>query len=317
MTTRARPIRHVALAGVLLGCACLVAACGPATPPAVAPPSPTATAAPAVVTPLAPPSATPSPVPSAPVTAVPIAPPPVATATPSAEPSRTSLPSPTATRPAPSPTATQPAAKRIQFPTGGMWATVAGKTATAGQDRFVLKAGAGQTMSVDIWSSEGTLNLSIYGANGDVLLSDHSDSTTWAGKLPVAQDYFIAVRSVGTTVINFMLNVSIPPLPERIQFPPGGTTVTLNGALAAYGMSTYVLKAQAGQTMTVVLKTTPAGIGFLVISGADGSVLISDHAGAASWSGLLPTTQDYIIDARTGETAATYTLQVTIPPIKP
>ena len=53
----------------------------------------------------------------------------------------------------------------------------------------------------------------------------------------------------------------------------------------------------------------------LIIFGADGNVLISDHAGATNWRGKLPTTQDYNIDVRAyGNAPATYNLVVTIPP---
>jgi hypothetical protein len=88
----------------------------------------------------------------------------------------------------------------------------------------------------------------------------------------------------------------------------------MQGTLPAFGLIPYVLRAFAGQTMTVNLTTNPAGKGFLVIYGADGDVLISDHAGAQTWSGTLPTTQDYNIHVRTGPDAASYTLQVSIPP---
>ena len=57
-----------------------------------------------------------------------------------------------------------------------------------------------------------------------------------------------------------------------------------------------------------------AGV-FLIIWGADGTVLISDHAGATTWSGAVPSKQDYFISVRAvGGAAATYTLKVTIPP---
>jgi hypothetical protein len=56
----------------------------------------------------------------------------------------------------------------------------------------------------------------------------------------------------------------------------------------------------------------------LIIFGKDGTVLISDHADASSWSGVLPSTQDYYIDVRAIDgTSANYVLTVTIPPNAP
>ncbi len=79
-------------------------------------------------------------------------------------------------------------------------------------------------------------------------------------------------------------------------------------------MDRYVLRALAGQTMTVNTSASQGQV-ILIIFGADGNVLISDHAGATTWNGVLPSTQDYIIDVRSvGDVTSSYSLQVTIPP---
>jgi hypothetical protein len=58
------------------------------------------------------------------------------------------------------------------------------------------------------------------------------------------------------------------------------------------------------------------GIAILIIFGADGNVLISDHAETQTFTGVLPSTQDYIIDVRNNPNSATnYTLTITIPPL--
>jgi hypothetical protein len=62
--------------------------------------------------------------------------------------------------------------------------------------------------------------------------------------------------------------------------------------------------------------TTYGQVG-LVISGADGQVLLSGHVGrpGGTYDGVLPTTQDYLIAVRArGETGADYTMEITIPP---
>jgi len=72
----------------------------------------------------------------------------------------------------------------------------------------------------------------------------------------------------------------------------------------------------AGQEMTVNLSVATAeGIAILVIWGADGTVLISDHADATTWVGQLPSTQDYYISVRSiAQAPVDYTLEVIIPP---
>jgi inhibitor of cysteine peptidase len=106
---------------------------------------------------------------------------------------------------------------------------------------------------------------------------------------------------------------SDPPV-RRIQFQPGAASAVVAGTMDAAGMDRYVLRAMAGQTMWVTVTATE-GAGILVIYGADGIVLISDHADATSWNGLLPASQDYYIDVKgTPASATTYTLLVAIPP---
>jgi putative hemolysin len=110
------------------------------------------------------------------------------------------------------------------------------------------------------------------------------------------------------------------PDAARIQFAPGGISAQVQGALAPQGVDRYVLGAMAGQQMTLTLYTMPAGDpaapgAILIIWGADGTVLISDHAGATTWTGRLPVTEDYFVDVRSAaETPVDYMLEVVIPP---
>ncbi len=101
---------------------------------------------------------------------------------------------------------------------------------------------------------------------------------------------------------------------RRIVFPPGATSVAVQGQVTANGIDRWVLAAQAGQTMTAQL-TFSSGQAILVVFGADGNVLLSDHAGASTFTGTLPSTQDYFIDVRGNPNGTTsYTLSITIPP---
>lgn len=103
----------------------------------------------------------------------------------------------------------------------------------------------------------------------------------------------------------------------RINFAPGAISATRSGVLTMGEMDRYVLKASGGQTMNVSVASANNNA-LLVIFGKDGTVLISDHADASSWSGVLPSTQDYYIDVRAIDgSSANYTLTVTIPPQPP
>jgi hypothetical protein len=64
--------------------------------------------------------------------------------------------------------------------------------------------------------------------------------------------------------------------------------------LGAADADQCVLDARAGQTMNIDLPYT-AGSGILVVWGADGKVLLSDHVDVSSFQDVLPTTQDYYV----------------------
>jgi hypothetical protein len=211
-----------------------------------------------------------------------------------------------------------PAAKRIQFATGAASASVQSQLAGRGSDKWALKALAGQTLNAALSINSGQAILMITGADGTVLISDHAGATQWSGRLPLTQDYIIDVWSVTDTPVAYALTVGVPPnapAPQRIQFPAGGTTASVRGTITGHNSDRRLIKVLAGQTLSAKLTFT-SGQAILVLYGADGTVLLSDHAGATQWSGRLPSTQDYVIDVRAvvdGQTG--YSLQVTVPPI--
>jgi hypothetical protein len=260
----------------------------------------------------------PTPAPAPPVVTV-IYPTPVA---PTQPPPPTLVPSPAPTiDPRPQPT---PVPQRITFPPGGVTASVTGKLAANTSDRWVLRVLAGQTLSANLVPANGKARLIIWGADGTVLISDHADAMQWNGRIPIAQDYIISVNSYDDTSPSYTLQITVPPLAQptappapaakRITFAPGGISATVSGVTQAVSVDHWIIAAQAGQTMTVNLIVPPGGKAALVIYGADGTVLISDHASAMNWSGVLPKSQDYRIDVKPETGAVSYTLTVTIPP---
>lgn len=225
--------------------------------------------------------------------------------------------------PLPSSAPPAPAAKRISFATGATSATVQGSVAAGGLDRWLIRVLGGQTMNVTVTPASGSVVLIVYGADGNVLQSDHAGASTFSGLVPSTQDYILDVRGPVSIATTYTLQVVIPPLsreaptlvPKRISFAPGATSATVQSNLPAGQIERWVLRAFAGQTMTVNTSAAQGAVILIIWGAQDGAVLISDHAGATSWSGKLPTTEDYNIDVRSvGNTTANYTLQVMIPP---
>ena len=212
---------------------------------------------------------------------------------------------------------------RIVFPAGGVSALEQGTLGGSQSYSYVVRALAGQTMSVNLRAMQGQALIIIWGADGSVLISDHAEATSWSGVLPSTQDYYIDVRSAPDMFTTYRLEVTIPPLTSQppepqaksIIFQPGSDSALVEDSVGAYQLARYTVRALGGQTMSVNL-TAVQGQAILIIWGTDGNVLISDHAGATSWSGVLPSTQDYIIDVRSvTNTATDFWLQVVIPPL--
>jgi hypothetical protein len=104
-----------------------------------------------------------------------------------------------------------------------------------------------------------------------------------------------------------------PPPASRIQFAAGGTGAVVEGVLDSGQTVYYVLSASATQTMSVKIQA-PNGDVYLGVFGADGQVLLNTSAQQTTWSGTLPTTQDYYLSLTAGDGTESYTLSVDIPP---
>jgi hypothetical protein len=291
---RALGVLLLALALLLAGCDVNITIGSGETTPTMPVAAPSANSAPPTVTaPPEVPTATPLPPTAVPPTAVP----------------------PTA---APATVPVAPAPQRIQFASGATSATVTGQVAAYGADVYVLRALGGQTMTADLLSPASDVLLEIWGQDGTVLKRHVDGETTWTGVLPSTQDYFVKVVSFGSAV-SYALTVTIPPAgepepePVRIQFAVGAISATVTGQVAAYGADVYVLRAMAGQTMSVDL-LSPASDVVLEIWVADGSPLLRHVTGQTAWTGQLYATQDYFIKVVSFGSAVNYTLTVTIPP---
>ena len=162
-------------------------------------------------------------------------------------------------------------------------------------------------MDVGVAAPAGSVSLSIYGADGAVLMSSSTGPLTYRGLLPTTQDYYIRVAATGGAA-SYTMNVIIP---QRIQFQPGSTSVNVERDEGPDGTDYYVLRASAGQLMDVSVLSVASDT-LLVIYGVDGTVLKSGMAEGPGYRGIAPVTQDYIIHV-TSHIHAGYRLDVTIP----
>jgi hypothetical protein len=98
---------------------------------------------------------------------------------------------------------------------------------------------------------------------------------------------------------------------RRVNFPQGRTTTVLRGTVRRGLSHDYLLRARAGQTMTLHLATEARGMSLTILK-PDGESWIDD---TKDWSGELPLTGTYRINVlpdTTTERPTSYALEVMI-----
>lgn len=77
---------------------------------------------------------------------------------------------------------------------------------------------------------------------------------------------------------------------QRITFAPGATSATVSGSVQGYETRDYVLKAQAGQQMTVNLRSNSSFMQVAVFSPQGETLSVGTN-----WTGTLPSSGDYLV----------------------
>ena len=180
--------------------------------------------------------------------------------------------------------------ERIQFARGATSAVVNGSVNASNPKRYVLRALAGQNMTVQT-NSTGPFRLSISGADGSRLGYANANEAITV-RLPKSQDYYIALAGpAGAPTATYSMRVTVvsgsqpptptpispQPQPQRIRFAPGAVSATVYGSVDVSHPVQYVLRALAGQDMTV--QAYGGGPYRFTVTGADGSFLGRADAG--------------------------------------
>ena len=100
--------------------------------------------------------------------------------------------------------------ERISFAPGTDGATRTGVLSPATEDRYVLRAGAGQTMGVQVSSSDVVLSVGVYAPDGTELSAQPNPA--FEGRLPATGDYVLVVSGAANFTIDadYTLTVRIP-----------------------------------------------------------------------------------------------------------
>jgi len=156
---------------------------------------------------------------------------------------------------------------------------------------YTLEAGQSQPMILGMNSLNNDVTLGVFEPNGNMLLNPANQLTSWQGLLPQTELYKIQVIG-GATAENYMLFAKVPQL---VNFPTGTSSITLGGTTVNGYVFSYALGCKANQAMTVSLNV-PSSTAYIDIFGLSTGTLLSSTAKATTWTGVLPQTQDYVIE---------------------
>jgi hypothetical protein len=184
----------------------------------------------------------------------------------------------------------------VSFEPGTTSAVVEGHLDPGEGEGYALRASQGYALIADLQSQAGDAVLDISAEDGAPLQVVHRpDGAILVSELPSNQRYIVKVIA-GSQETAYALTLEIPAL---ISLDQSSGSAAGGGTISAGRPVSYLLRAKAGQTLSVSV-TSPGQAVALSISGLhDGQPLVSPNAagGAATWTGPLPQTQSYLIQA--------------------
>jgi hypothetical protein len=196
---------------------------------------------------------------------------------------------------------------RLNFASGATAINVNSSLAANQTKGYVLSAMKDQVIMAIVSSAVDSVKVKITASDNTALgSSSNQNGMSAMAPLPSTQDYIVWV-STGSQAADFALAITIP---SRITFDPGATSASVDGKVSSHMQVSYILRALAGQTMTVDL--SGSNVGLTIYGLKDGQPLVRAEGGATSWTGKLPATQDYILIAVPAVDSTTFTLDVTV-----
>jgi hypothetical protein len=129
----------------------------------------------------------------------------------------------------------------------------------------------------------------------------------WEWILPKTEHYTIQVIG-GADTEPYALSVEVAQI---VSFPAGPSSVTPTGSAPNGSVFAYALACKTNQVMTASLNV-PNTVAYFDVLGIASGTLFSPTDQATKWSGILPSSQDYIIKVIPVDGQVNYTLTVSV-----
>ena len=143
-------------------------------------------------------------------------------------------------------------------------------------------------------------------ATGNELPSPRAEPEVWSARLPEDGDYVVRVTAADRTT--YTLAVQIP---REVTVSAEQPTAIFTGVTPSRAPIDYLIRAEAGRTLEVVLGGAPA-LGLHVYGLADGVQLARLADRQRLYAGRLPISQDYVVSVVPAAERAPYDLRITL-----
>jgi hypothetical protein len=143
-------------------------------------------------------------------------------------------------------------------------------------------------------------------ATGRELPSPRAEPEVWSARLPADGDYVVRVTAAARTT--YTLAVQIP---RQVQVSSDQPTAIFTGSTPSRAPIDYLIRADAGRTLEVVLGGAPT-VGLHVYGLNDGAQLARLADRRRLYAGRVATTQDYVVSVVPGAERAAYDLRITL-----
>jgi hypothetical protein len=187
---------------------------------------------------------------------------------------------------------TTPPGSSIVF-TQGTTASVRQGSLTPGQTKsYTLAAEKNQAMVLILDSLYHDIHFAVSKPDGSLLVDPSWGWINFQWILPATGTYTIQVIG-GTITENYTLTVKVA---APISVPAGGGPKIFSGTTFLGYVFSYGVNGQSGKTMHLSLNV-PASSAYLDVFGiADDHPLLDESLHLTNWSGVLPSTQIYIVE---------------------
>ena len=97
---------------------------------------------------------------------------------------------------------------------------------------------------------------------------------------------------------------------RRVKLLPGQKPTVIDGKIANWSYDNYVIRARAGQKLTVRIVSEDKGAYFMVNPTKNRGETLNSIQEATEWSGAVPRTGEYMIHVGSVKGRASYTLEL-------